>query len=122
MHDSLGFCESIVGDEKEAYADKAYDSKELREELKKNGIKPRLMYRLRDSDPHRALKAQVNKGISKVRCQVEKIFGALKRTYGWKRARYLGLEKNQVWLHILAMAYNLKRSLTLKNLPPVPSF
>ena len=121
MHDSLGFFESISGDEAAAYADKAYDSRALRKELKNHGIKPRLMYRLRDSDPHKELKKQTNKGISKTRSHVEKIFGTLKRTYGFWRARYRGLEKNQTWLHILSIAYNLKRSLTLSDPPPALS-
>ena len=118
LHDSLGFCDSVSGDEEAVYADKAYDSEELRAELKRNQIKPRLMYRLRMSDPYLNLKKQTNKGISKIRSQVEKIFGTFKRTYGFRRVWYRGLEKNQVWLHILSIGYNLKRALTLGCAPP----
>ena len=60
----------------------------------------------------------MNKAISKTRSQVEKIFGTFKRTYGFRRARYIGLVKNQVWLHVLAIAYNLKKVLTLTKSPP----
>ena len=118
IHDSLAFYESVSGDEASVYADKAYDSDAFREELKKHTITPHLMHRLRESDPLKEIKKDMNKAISKTRSQVEKIFGTFKRTYGFRRARYIGLEKNQVWLHVLAIAYNLKKVLTLTKSPP----
>ena len=92
MHDSLAFCK-LSGDEASVYADKAYDSDAFREELKKHNITPHLMHRLRESDL-KEVKKDMNKVISKTRSQVEKIFGTFKRTYGFRRARYIARKES----------------------------
>ena len=52
----MGFYECMTGDEATVYADKAYDNKVFRQNLRAHGIKPRLMHRLYKGDP-----AQVRK-------------------------------------------------------------
>ena len=54
-----------------------------------------------------------NKAVSKTRAGVERGFGNMKRNYGYTRVRYLGLKKNQNHLHLLAMAINMRKALTL---------
>lgn len=112
-HDSLGFYECVTGDEGTVYADKAYDNKAFRQNLRVHGIKPRLMHRLYKGDPAQARKIALNKAYSRVRCSVEKIFGTFKRSYQAGRARYRGFDKNSTWLKLMAIAYNLKRAITL---------
>ena len=112
-HDSLGFYECVTGDEGAVYADKAYDNKAFRQNLRVHGIKPRLMHRLYKGDPAQTRKTALNKAYSRVRCSVEKIFGTFKRTYQAGRARYRGFDKNSTWLKLMAIAYNLKRATTL---------
>ena len=51
-----------------------------------------------------------NELISKVRARVEKVFGTLKRTYGYSRVRYMGLERNATEMWLKCMAYNLRRA------------
>ena len=51
--------------------------------------------------------------ISSVRPLMERAFGALKRWYGFTRSRYVGMEKVEAELKLIAMAFNLKRAARL---------
>ncbi len=44
------------------------------------------------------------------RALVEKIFGTLKRSYGYSRVRYRSLERNAVETWFKLMAYNLRKA------------
>ena len=52
---------------------------------------------------------ELNKALSPIRAAVEKVFGTLKRSYGYRRVRYLGLERNSSHLYLLMTALNLRR-------------
>ncbi len=54
-----------------------------------------------------------NAAVRRVRCRVEKVFGTWKRSYGLRRMRWLGLAKAGLQVRLAAMAYNLRRTLTL---------
>lgn len=54
-----------------------------------------------------------NARIQRVRCRIEKVFGTWKRSYGLRRMRWLGLAKAGLQVRLAAMAYNLRRTLTL---------
>ena len=47
------------------------------------------------------------------RALVEKVFGTLKRSYGYQRVRYRGVGRNTVELWFKLMAYNLRKADTL---------
>jgi transposase, IS5 family len=44
---------------------------------------------------------------------VEGVFATLKRWMGFDRVRYVGLAKNASHLHLVALAYNMRRTLRL---------
>ena len=46
---------------------------------------------------------------------VEKVFGTLKRSYGYTRVRYRGLGMNAVEMWLKLMAYNLRRAVKLSG-------
>jgi len=48
-----------------------------------------------------------------VRCRIEKVFGTCKRSYGLRRMRWLGLAKAGLQVRLTAIAYNLRRTVTL---------
>ena len=48
-----------------------------------------------------------------MRAPVEQVFGTLKRGYGYRRVRCLGLERNATELWLKCTAYNLKRAIRL---------
>lgn len=104
----------VSGDEAAVYADKAYESKERRAQLKARGIKDRIMHRSHKHQrelPH--WQAQRNALIAPLRAPVEKVFGTLKRCYGYGQVRYMGLERNATELWLKCIAYNLRRAARL---------
>ena len=101
----------ICGDERAVYADKAYESKARRRRLRQAGIKDRIMHRShkhQDALPH--WQQVRNRLISATRCNVERIFGLMKRSYGYRSVRYRGLVRNQAHLHLMCIAINLRRA------------
>ena len=54
-----------------------------------------------------------NQPIHRVRGRIEKIFGTWKRSYGLRRMRWRGIAKAAVQIHLTAIAYNLKRTLSI---------
>lgn len=55
-----------------------------------------------------------NQPIHRVRGRIEKIFGTWKRSYGLRRMRWRGLAKAACQVRLTAIAYNLKRALTIQ--------
>ena len=60
-----------------------------------------------------ALLRAINGPIHRVRGRVEKIFGTCKRSYGLRRMRWRGLAKAGLQVRLTAMAYNLRRTMTI---------
>jgi transposase, IS5 family len=103
------------------YADKAYDTHARRELLAKLGLKDGIMHR---PNKHHALtieQRQHNAALSKVRSSVETVFAVLKRVYGYRRTRYVGLIRNQLQLTLLAICFNLRRVLVMTSPTRNPS-
>lgn len=102
--------ELVCGDERAVYADRAYESKIRRQWLKSEGIKDRIMHRSHKHQkelPH--WQKRRNELIDERRKLVEKVFGTLKRSYGYSRVRYRGLKRNAVEMWFKLMAYNLRK-------------
>jgi transposase, IS5 family len=105
----------MQGDEREVWADKAYDSNTRSAALKARGIKNRICRR---ANKHHRLShwaERRNALIGQVRGQVETVFAVLKRHYGHGRARYLTLRRNQTDLLFALIAMNLRRALVLTS-------
>ena len=71
------------------------------------------MHKAKRNKPLTRWQKALNKAISPIRTAVERCFGTLKRSYGWRRARYIGLARNATHLDFLATAMNLRRALVL---------
>ncbi len=115
IHDSTPADQLICGDEGMVIADKGYHSKKRRALLAKLGIKDGVMRRAGRGHPLSAKDRQRNRRLAPLRSGVERIFGTLKRTYGWTRVRYRGLAKNANHLFLLCTALNLRRALVLSS-------
>lgn len=103
------------------YADKAYDTHARRQLLATLGLKDGIMHR---PNKHHALtieQRQHNGVLSKTRCSVETVFAVLKRVYGYRRTRYVGLIRNQLQLTLLAICFNLRRMLVMTSHTRNPS-
>jgi IS5 family transposase len=112
-HDSVKGDDLVQGDEEAVYTDKAYDSEERRAGLRAQGIEPRIMHQARRNRPLRPWQKAFNKAIAPIRAGVERLFATMKRAYGHRRVRYLGLARNDVQLQALCVAINLRRALAL---------
>ena len=95
------------------YADKAYDSHARRALLTELGIANRIMRRGNKHHPPSADDLAHNHAVKRVRARVETIFAVLKRIYGFRRTRYIGLVRNQLQLTLLAICFNLRRALVM---------
>lgn len=92
------------------YGDRAYDSARLRAHLAERCFGDGLMRRGRAGRPLSDSAIQHNHALSLVRRTVEKVFGTLKRSYGFARMRYFNACRNRVAAILACFAYNLRRS------------
>ena len=102
-------------DSEELYADKAYDSKSNKKWLAEHGIENRILkkgaHHIKLTEEDR----EQNERLGKVRKEIERIFAHMKQWQGYRRVRYRGLAKNQLELTFKAVAYNLRRMVTLAS-------
>ncbi len=113
LHDSQRGEAMIQGDEEAYYADKAYDSRALREALKARGIADKIAYKARRNKALKNWQVWFNKTASSVRVGVERANATMKNWYGMARVRYRGLARNTCHLQFVAMAMNMKRARVL---------
>jgi len=100
---------ALSGDEEWVFADKAYDSKKNGKILKAKGINNGILIKGTCKRALTSIEKRCNRILSKLRSPVERVFGTLKRSYRYCRAKYLGLKKNQLQLTMTCIAYNLRR-------------
>jgi hypothetical protein len=113
VNDTVPADELICGDEAAVYADAAYHTHRREQQLIERGIEAHLMRR---ANKHHALSEadkERNEAIGQQRAAVEQVFGRMKTTYRWARARCLGLARNTTHLLLLCTAMNLKRMVVL---------
>lgn len=104
----------IRGDERSVLADAAYHTHARERRLKSAGVKPRLMRR--PNKHHPALPSRLrryNRLIARRRASVETTFATLKRRMGLDRIRYIGLAKAAAQMRMAAIAFNMRRWVTL---------
>ena len=104
----------VCGDELAVYGDRAYESKKRRAWLKSQGIDDCILHRShKNQSGLPEWQQERNAEIGPVRALVEKVFGTLKRSYGYRRVRYCGLQRNAVEMWLKLMAYNLRKVVAL---------
>lgn len=106
----------ICGDERAVLADAAYHTHARERALKDQGIKPRLMRRPNKHHPQLPPRLKrFNQLISRQRAAVETTFATLKRRMGLSVIRYRGLAKATAQVTIAAIAFNMRRWVTLTS-------
>jgi transposase, IS5 family len=95
------------------YADKGYCSRLNRHVPQARGLMDGIMYKAARNRELSAAEKAANRMISGVRAKVERVFGTLKRGYGFFRARYLGWAKVELEFMLNAMAFNLKKAVLM---------
>lgn len=101
------------------YGDKGFCSQSNRDALRKRNLKNGIMDKASRGRPLSARQKQRNRLISAVRGIVERGFGTLKRCYGQHRAKYLGVTKVEAAFLLAALAFNLRKALSLPVKKPV---
>ena len=106
----------IRGDERTVLADAAYHTHAREAALKAQGIKPRLMRRANKHHPILPPRLRrYNRLIARQRAAVETTFATLKRRMGLGLIRYRGLAKAEGQVIIAAMAFNMRRWVTIAS-------
>jgi transposase, IS5 family len=117
VHDGRAGAAVLPDDPGLVYADSAYRGSAFTDAVVAKGGEPRVVathYWAREGDAAaQAAFLARNGAIHRVRAQIEKIFGTWKRSYGLRRMRWRGLAKAALQVRLTAMAYNLRRGVTL---------
>ena len=100
----------------EVYADSAYRGAGFQSAVEARGGRARVVvtsvWAKSEAEAWARIKA-INGPIHKIRGRIEKIFATWKRSYGLRQMAHRGLAKASLHVQITAIAYNLKRSLSL---------
>ena len=114
VNDTVEADHLICGDEGAVLADAAYHTKARELSLRQRGIKPRLMRRANKHHPRLPARLkQFNQLIARQRFAVETTFATLKNRMRLCAIRYRGLAKAAGQVLIAAMAFNMRRWVTL---------
>jgi IS5 family transposase len=100
----------VQGDEGTVWADKGYVGPSLRQKLAEHRIRNRVQRKASRTRQLTAREKLRNKLIGRVRGRIEGVFGALKRSYGLARMRFMGLGRNAVATCVTLVAWNLARA------------
>ena len=113
VNDTIPADQLIRGDERQVLADAAYHTHARERALRARGIKPRLMRRANKHHPVLPPRVRrLNRLIARQRAAVETTFATLKRRMRL-RLRYRGLTKVAGQILLAAMAFNMRRWVTL---------
>lgn len=95
----------------DTYGDSAYAGSKSEAAIRAHGGTPRVVHTgtWGGKEALARLKAH-NAEVRRVRARIEKVFGTMKRSYGLRRMRWLGLAKAGLQVRLAAIAYNLRRS------------
>lgn len=115
VHDASGLPLVLPARPGRVWADSAYDNQAIHDRVRARRGSPRIARRLhkRMVPAKAAARRGWNAAVAGVRGRVEKIFGTAKRSYGLARARYVGLARVSLQVHLTFMAYNLTRASAL---------
>ena len=102
--------ELVTGDEGSVWADKAYVGPTMARAIAAAGAKNRVQRRNQKNRRLRPSERRRNVLIGRVRGRVEGVFGALKRSYGLARLRYMSLARNATGVLLTLTGWNLARA------------
>jgi IS5 family transposase len=114
VHDAAELKAVLLSQPGDVYADSAFGGDRAWRAIRSRGGMPRVVHTHTWGGPEALARLEAhNATVRRVRCRIEKVFGTWKRSYGLRRMRWLGLAKAGLQVRLAAMAYNLRRTLTL---------
>jgi transposase len=90
-------------------ADKGYDTEDFVTTCRDMNVTPHVARRRWTHLDQRTVRHPGYQVSQRVRKRVEEIFGWIKTVGGGRKLRYTGIERNQLWAELTAVAYNLIR-------------
>ena len=117
VHDAAELEAVLPPEPGEVHGDTALTGGAAERAITGRGGRPRAVWTgIRGRGPEALARPEAhNAAVRRVRCRIEKMFGTWKRSYGLRRMRWLGLAKAGLQARLAAMAYNLRRTVTLLN-------
>ncbi|SDD96191.1 IS5 family transposase [Belnapia rosea] len=114
IHDAAELAAVLPSEPGRVYGDSAFGGSRSAEAIRAKGGQPAVVGTgtWGGAEALRQLEAH-NAKVQRVRCRIEKVFGTWKRSYGLRRMRWLGLAMAGLQVRLAAMAYNLRRTVTL---------
>lgn len=114
VHDAAELEAVLPPEPGDVYGDSAFAGRSTEAVIRARGGTPQVVHTGTWGGPEALVRLQAhNAAVRRVRCRIEKVFGTWKRSYGLHRMRWLGLAKAGLRVRLAAMAYNLRRSVTL---------
>jgi IS5 family transposase len=106
-HEGRNGYSALPDDPGDVYADSGYRGEVFGKAVRARGGKPRVVathvWAQSQDEAERRL-AEWNDPIHQIRCRIEKIFGAWKRSYGFRRMRWRGIAKASLQARLTAIA------------------
>ncbi len=113
IHDIQKRDNLMSNDERSQFGDKGYFSDDYKSDLRKKGVFCGFLDKGKRDHPLSTRQKQRNKQKSRVRCAVERPFAHMKKWYGYVRARYVNLKRNDLHFTFLCIIYNVRRGISL---------
>jgi len=113
VHDSQVRDNLISGDEPSVFGDKAYADDRQKRKMREHGIYHGILDKGRRNRPLSKKQKKRNKQKSRVRNAVERPFAHFRNLYGYCRARYVNMGRNDLHFTFLCMIYNIRRGIAL---------
>lgn len=118
VHDSQVLLELVGSEATEGqtlYADSAYRSAEIQDQLAERGIRSRVHYKSARNRPLTASEEKSNKARSRKRARVEHVFGFMTNSMGGMWVRACSHARNEAVIGLMNLTYNLCRVLQLNR-------
>ena len=114
VHDAAELGAILPDGPGDTYGDSAYAGSRPEAAIRARGGTPRVVHTGTWGGADALARLRVhNAEVRRVRARIEKVFGTMKRSYGLRRMRWLGLAKAGLQVRLTAIAYNLRRSCSL---------
>ncbi len=114
VHDAAELEAVLPPEPGEVYGDSAFGGDRAWSAIRARGGVPCVVHTHTWGGPEALARLEAhNARVRRVRCRIEKVFGTWKRSYGLRRMRWLGLARAGLQVRLAAMAYNLRRTVTL---------
>ena len=119
IHDAAELEAALPPEPGAVYGDSAFAGARPEGVIRVRGGTPRIVHTSTWGGPEALARLEAhNAEVRRVRARIEKVFGTVKRCYGLRRMRWLGLAKAGLQVRLAATAYNLRRSWRLLALMP----